>query len=46
MEGIQFPALGEFVETIMKRKKITTQSFCSEQHVGGDNCAKLKKGII
>lgn len=46
MKEITFPALGEFIETIMKRKNITTVPFRKAQHIGGDYCTKLKKGMI
>lgn len=46
MKEIAFPALGEFIETIMKRKKIITVPFRKVRHMGGDYCTKMKKGMI
>lgn len=46
LKEIKFPALGEFLETIMKRKGIKRDAFCSEEHVSGYVYTHLKKGII
>lgn len=46
MKEVKFPALGEFLETIMKRVGIKRNAFCSEEHVSGNVYTKLKKGII
>lgn len=46
MKEIKFPALGEFLGTIMKCKGIKRDAFCSEEHVSGDIYTQLKKGLI
>lgn len=41
-----FPKLGQFLESIMHRFKITKASVLATEHVGADNYLSLKKGGI